>query len=904
MSTYIKGGFRDNKERLVTIEIKSPYGVKDYDLNQEASPVKIAFDSIEIEYDIDDMFETIIKKRMSLNLITEIYLGDVLFSSKSKEVTVEVKREGEVLFSGYVEPYTYSQSFANVKEEFTLNCIDDLSCLEYEYLTDHTSWKDLVSQTSNISFKEYLSIILPTSTYYDMSKKVYNKSVFESCGIAMKIFLGDSEDDIMSNEEVLDEILKYFNLHIIQQGKDLYIFDWNTIKKSDYVVFTNIFDSTQKTLNLTKKEVTRDKYNDDSTNISISDVYNQIELKCKLDTIDSLIDDPLDSDNLQYYSNYKQLWFSEYISSGEGSSAHNAYRNIVRQGYENQNTINESYDAWCRNDWYFKLAYNPQWKLMYNGRNVEEWIERDANNNPINLHRVLETMKNYRFFPMLISCGKNEDRLDRNNKSRLTSDGGVKGKITLDNYICISVNGSLDDSTEEFNRIQSDICKASGFNQTDDSCKGLLVYEGTSSGQYSPSDPETKNYLVFQGSMVLNPVRYISGWGGFPFWYANSSYRNSAPDITFKEVYDNIDNWQYTVGVTDNDDGGIYCHQFWTSQTPGSLEVSAPTKNMIYPFTDEAKAQELEYNYSAHWSDEDTYDKLPVLECELKIGDKYLVETYQGGNKQKPLYGWYTKENLPTVEGYKRSTFTLGFDPEIGKKIVGKEYEITNTVNGKVSDEKGMAVPITYNDALSGKISFKILGVVNGIWNEISRRHPTLFRSTKYYDNYKNILSHVSSIWVKNFGIQIISDNQGSDVPSNKQDLVYISDEEHGVIKKRDDLENKICTMPSTQELLERGIDTNVAENTCVNLNTNRPLDYITDLTQNEYQRPEHLYIDQYWNIYHKPRVVIETNLDDSMRSQLQMINFSIFGDTIPLKETYNLRRCEVEITTQQIQDK
>lgn len=893
MATIIRGGFKDNKERLVTIEIWSPIGMAEYNLNNEDSPIKISFDSVEIEYGIDDMFTSIIKKTMSINLVTTQYFGDVLFSDQVKQTKVTVKMDDNVLFAGYIEPYTYSQEYAHNMDEFTLNCTDELGCLEYQYIVQHSEWRNTISQEQSPSFKEYLAMMLPTNTYYDMSKTYNGASVFDSLGVSMDVFLGDSEDDLVDNEESLEKILKYFNLHIIQEGEDLYIFDWNTIKAGGNKTFVNIFDNTTKTVNLSQTTITADDYTDDSTNISISDTFNQIKLKVNLDTNDTVISDPLESEDIEYFSNYKQLWMSEYRSYGTGSSAMGAFVNIVNQGYENGNTIVESYGGWERKDWYFKLGHNPKWKLMWNGIDVNEWIEVDNNGNPVNLQRIFQAMKNYRFFPFIISCGTCEELLNRGNQSRLTDDNGVKGSIKTNDYIVISVNGNNDDSEAELQRIQTDIDRSSGYSDSTQTAAGLMVYQGNTSAQYSPVDDTTTNYLVFKGTIKLMPNIELSpvGYGG---WYFSTPAINNP---TFKQMYDYLKQDGYWPRpVYDM----YYAHQFWKTYTPGTLEQQEPTAKWLYPNVDVEAAQQLEYNYSGHWNDTDIYNKLGVVECELKIGDKYLVETYANQDKQKPLYGWYTEENLPIVEGIRKRTFSLGFDPNIGECIVGKEYPITNTVNGKISDEKGMAVAIKKSDGLSGKVSFKIVGVINQQWNEITRRHPTLFRSTKYYDNWKNVWSHVSSIWIKDFEIGIISDNGGSDVPSKKKDIVYISDQSHGTLHTKDE-EFDICTMPTTQELVERGIETNVAKNTCINLVTKTPTTSITDATQSVTDRPEKLWIDQYWNIYNTPRTIIETTLDDSCIKGMAPYYVNNFGKVIPLSIKQNLRNCEATISLQQI---
>ena len=159
----------------------------------------------------------------------------------------------------------------------------------------------------------------------------------------------------------------------------------------------------------------------------------------------------------------------------------------------------------------------------------------------------------------------------------------------------------------------------------------------------------------------------------------------------------------------------------------------------------------------------------------------------------------------------------------------------------------------------------------------------------------------MSSIWIKDFAIKVISDNKGSDVPGQKSDLVYISDMVQGVIKERKDEEFDIVTMPTTEELIKNGISTNISKNTCINISTKMPVTAVTDYTQNVSDRPERLWVDQYWNIYNKPKTIVNTVLDDSYLKNMNIYHFNLFGDTIPLSISRNLRRCEMEISLQQI---
>jgi hypothetical protein len=73
-------------------------------------------------------------------------------------------------------------------------------------------------------------------------------------------------------------------------------------------------------------------------------------------------------------------------------------------------------------------------------------------------------------------------------------------------------------------------------------------------------------------------------------------------------------------------------------------------------------------------------------------------------------------------------------------------------------DAEGTAIPITKDDALSGAVIFRILGPVNLTWDNITRRHPTWFRHTKWYTNTKFVLAHLENIIIKNFECKIYSD--------------------------------------------------------------------------------------------------------------------------------------------------
>lgn len=898
MGTFLHGIFKDKNEDVILVEINSNFGSGDITIGEENQVGEIYFsdDPIEIVTECDDLTTHIIKKTCTINLVTSIYLGNILFAGNEKSIEVEIFKNTNCIFSGYVEPYTYSQPWAYALEEITLNCIDKLCALQYEYFLDDKTWAEKKAQNNVLSFHDYMSMILPTSTYWDKSKLVSGSSVFDVAGVSMNVFLGNSQKDVWSNEQILEEILRYCNLHIIQEGRRFYIFDWNSIGAISS--WYNIYDDSLIMIDASTIAIDQYTISSDDTNLSMSDVYNQIVLKCELEEKEDVVTSPLEAEEIQAYSDVKQMFYSEYIGDGGGSWS--AFKDAVHQGYLHPENIENSSNEWYRQDWYFKWMNNPSWNIYYHGKPISDWLERDANGKYINMYRILIAMKENPFMPALLWIGKNDQKINRQRKSRLNSEGKPTGSINGKTYLAISVNGNYDNSESQLSRFDDQIYYATHSDTGE--YVGLLTFKGES-GIFSPTDDDTTNYIIFNGSIVLNPPRIEAG---------NVS-GHAAAYKTFEQVHQDVYNTPevapifgaFTEGAYEDiiDNNGNYhylAQQFWTCRNATDLEQANNKLLMIYPYSDTPKVKTMEYNYSDYGDTTDKVDKIAIFECELKIGDKYLVEI-DAGNMKKPTYQWLTLQQCPTIDGVVKKTFSLGFDPMIDDPIIGKEYELANTVNGRYSNEKGTAIPITKADALTGDIEFKILGIYNSQWNYITRRHPTLFRHTKYYDNWKNVLSYVSSIWIKDFNIKIISDNKGYDVSTQSKDLVYISDEASDYIKKKDDITFKINTMPTTDELLEIGIKTNVSNTNVVNMNTRQPLETITDVANNETDRAERLYVNEYYNMYNSPKVIVNTSLKyNSTYYFFKLYTLTGFGTLMPFKIDYRLKTAEVNLNCRQ----
>lgn len=842
---YIHGEFRDVNNVLYSVHILSDND-RTKELTIGENGLFFSGSPISIETDIDDTFQTIIRRSASINLVTDSYIGDKLFANNSRNIKVNIYKEDLCIYAGFVEPNTFSQPFANGLEEFTINTTDALTTLQYYNYGDITLKNYLKAKKGATvkTFKEMLDQMLKDIldidivngssgvVYYDLSKgiaKGKERTIFSDCSMSELYLLGDEADDVWTNEDVLEQMLQYLNLHIIQDGLDYYIFDWNSIKtrKTDWYNMTLEGDIM---LNPLVIEMTGEMHSSNDTNLSVADVYNQVSVKCSLEDQEDVITSPMDSDNLSSLYSGKQKFMTEYISEGEGKKANNAFFDMIHDRAT-------TYDACKTVDWYLQAMYNKNWNFITPSGDITD-LSEFGNNMYINQWKLPKYLKDNQLIPCLFKMGSIEKKPD-------TTDNSPTSKIDMSSYLFISINGNQDDT--EANHSPSDT--------TIQNRSGMIEYIGNSSGGvFSPTDDSTTNYLVFSGKICLMPIQKETEKYSTLLNYDKGAY------------------WHKTVPSDNNGDGRYYTRKWYNQEKP-SDEPNSYIKGALslHPWTKDKANHELKYNYTSKGDSTDKFSKLPVLECELIIGNKRLIET------DIDIYGnstfkWVEIGNEPTVDGDKITTFSLGINPKIGDMIIGDEFTIQNTISYTMNlDAEGTAIPITKDDALSGAVVFRILGPVNLTWNDITRRHKTWFRHTKWYNNTKFVLSHLENIIIKDFECKVYSD-QGLNENDEDNDLIYMSNETDKFVNKKDDTEFKFITQLSSAECVQKGIKNTVNLNAVINTNTRTPLESIYNATTNETAKPEEHYINQYYLAYSKPKLIMETDLHDTDSVSMQNI--------------------------------
>lgn len=821
--------------------------VRQLEIGDGNSGVYFTVNPVEIESCVNDTFDHLLRSQATIRLLTRDFIPD-LFCTSCMEAVVNIFKGDRCVFAGFIEPQTYSQGYNEIYDELEISCIDVLSALQYSRYRNvgglGVLYEAVKAEAGQRVFSEIVGEILNgacagiditgaggTQYYYDGSKALTADSdrygIFSQLAISELLFLGGEEDNVWYQDKVLESILKYLNLHIVQDGLQFYIFSWESVKSDSAIAWRGL--TTNASLNTAKNSISfgADNVASTDTTISIGEVYNQILLTCKVESIDSVIESPLDDNALvSPYSN-KQKYLTELSSDGEGENAYKAFFDMCHDIY------NGWYPGSVVTDWYLQVRNNPDWTFPEAGTGAD-LIDKYCRNNVT--QQVLPNLMPKTSCAAIISLGKVENKFDH-------TDNAPVSKIDMVDYLVVSVNGNgLDDEQKTY--------------PTETSLRNsapCAVYSGGTSGCiYSPSDSDTTNYIVLSGKVVLNPVMDFTG-----------DYKPlHDAEIWDKSPYPAV--WHRTVPSRTNEDGRYYTHKYYKAATPFAEPVwDQSTARGLVPFT-ETGPQQYEFRYSAIGNGTDRISKVAVLACMLIIGDRCVVETGTSGQISDFTWQKYkTREQCADDDEYYQQCFTIGFDPKIGDKLIGTEFDLQNNISFNLGiDARGIAIPVRKSDKLSGAVRFMILGPVNSMWGEVTRRHPTWFRREKWQENSVPLLAHVSSIFMKSFEVKIYSDN-GLINNTGDNDIVYMSDTRENFVNRKDDIEFEISSALTLSECRQLGVTDTVKLSTPLDLSTGYGLLTIYDHTRQKQAKAEQLYVDSYYTEYHKPRIQMVQKLDD-----------------------------------------
>ena len=854
---YIHGSFLSQQSDTITVHIVTGNDrTQTIEIGTEKADVYFSEDPAEIENEVNDTFDVLLRNSAKIRLLCGNLIKD-LFSTSCRDAVVNIYKNNTCIFAGFIEPQTLSQPYNDRWDELELNCIDALSALQYSKYKNVGAlgviYAFVKAEAAQRSFYDIASEILQGVTdgldilgnqnikfWYDGSKAVDAQTanryqVFKQLSISDLLFLGDDESDVWQQDEVLEELLKYLNLHIVQGGFNFYIFSWESVKATpDKIIWHDIVANSTKTTAQQAVTIALANVADCDTTISIGDVYNQLLLTAKVENIESVIESPLDDDLLASPYINKQKYLTEYSSDGEGVAAYNAF-------YDMTHDQKTTYGGGAITDWYVQVMRNKQWKFPMKG-NTDIDIVDYFGSEGTNQHALPDWLGQE---PGAAIMALGSVKINTAN-----DDNSPTSKVNMTNYLVVSVNGNgIDNDENKTYPSVTDIQKNIPY----------AVYTGNKAGGvFSPSDEKTTNYIVLSGKVILNPIMKQTN--------TYTLLHNKKWVVWMPEVNQDVNwVWHQTVPSRNNGDGRYYTRQYWQAETPDK-EVSwhEGADSGFYPYTGEGP-EEYEFKYSAVGDSTDKIKKVAILACMLVIGDKCVVETGTDGQTTDFVWQKYKERSeCQSDDEYYQQCFTIGFDPKIGDKLVGTEFKLQNNLDTtKGIDAEGIAIPITKGDKISGQVKFMILGPVNATWDEYTRRHPTFFRHTKWSSSSVPLLAHVSSILIKSFEVKVYSDNGLISNGNDDNDIIYMSDTKETFVNKKDDLEFKINSALTATECAQLGVSNTVKLSTPLNISTGDGVLEVYDRNGNVKAKPEQIYVDSYYTEYHKPRIVMEQKLRD-----------------------------------------
>ena len=452
---YIHGSFLSQQSDTITVHIVTGNDrTQTIEIGTEKADVYFSEDPAEIENEVNDTFDVLLRNSAKIRLLCGNLIKD-LFSTSCRDAVVNIYKNDTCIFAGFIEPQTLSQPYNDRWDELELNCIDALSALQYSKYKNVGAlgviYAFVKAEAAQRSFYDIATEILQGVTdgldilgnqnikfWYDGSKAVDAQTanryqVFKQLSISDLLFLGDDESDVWQQDEVLEELLKYLNLHIVQDGFNFYIFSWESVKATlDKIIWHDIVANSTKTTAQQAVTIALANVADCDTTISIGDVYNQLLLTAKVEDIESVIESPLDDDLLASPYINKQKYLTEYSSDGEGKTAYNAF-------YDMTHDKKTTYGGGAITDWYLQVMRNKQWTFPMNG-NTDIDIVDYFGSEGTNQHALPDWLGQA---PGAAIMALGSVKINTAN-----DDNSPTSKVNMTNYLVVSVNGNGIDNDE------------------------------------------------------------------------------------------------------------------------------------------------------------------------------------------------------------------------------------------------------------------------------------------------------------------------------------------------------------------------------------------------------------------------------------------------------------------------
>lgn len=883
----IYGRFKNYEDDTIYVEIlNGEWQGASFEVSDDTSHyVCFTDDPVTITVEDSEFDSPIITRRCTIRLTSKANIFGPLFATQSWSTQVSVVNETQqkYLFFGYVLPLTYNQDYSSEWNNIEIECVDYLGTLQNKPFL-HSDWATAVSNAEIDSFRNILMNRIFNSATGSSARvgvlgpdsviSLINSNFNLKCN--EMTLVGDKEDEHKSCAEALSTILTYLGLKICwnfsndyNHLNDYYIFDKTLFYDNNYN--TNDAGNTQcgnwkywiwgnnstSEMNYYRESNAFIRYDNDSGyvngqyDITIEEPITQMKVNVNRKDVENIIPD-IFKDNVSSNYQNRAVFLNEY----------SAYRYVFADSFiqliNNRNQtfplthVDDDDSAWTRK-WSVRVLKNEGWCIYDKmGHDIQDypmsiqsqWLAKSWGNegDPSELNPC----------PVLCDIIK-EDKRDM--KSATLALGENTTRILL-----IPINGNMDDTQAGHAPDWNDLLTANT------GC--MIKYDNPADINYSPVDEEGTNWLIFSAKLGYAPIEQTS-------YVPEGTHTTNKYETNFQEIIDGCNNtFQHkelvfftnlwgnqpthivprpciSGGYIDTQDGKRYYAQSFLYDG-----VEATTERMYVPMVEDAdtKLKMFKYNYSQLGNNNSQLiDKIPVLLCSLRIGEKYLKEEfeYKDDGIYRSKFTWTTNS---------ADTFTIGISPKKDDMIIGTMFEIQNTIEGSTGlKSKGTGVPIKKSDDLHGTVTFKIISALEPQYNSGNSKTQISFgaNDTKWGTNY--ILSYVSHIVLQSLRITVESGDNADKL--NTKDLCYMSDTNTHYIKNEKEVTFDLCSALTTQEAAELNVENGIFTNSVYDWN-DEPCTWIYEYDGTQ-SKAEEAFIHKWYDVLTGIRKVYRLTIPD-----------------------------------------
>lgn len=860
---YIHGQFINAEGQTISLAIVTRGDrTAEAEIGTDEAGLRFDGDSpVTISAEARSVTDHLLRHTATIRLLALRYSGHLFFQERCTDAVVNIWRGGECLFAGFIDPQAYSQPYNDVEDSVELNCIDVLAALSLvPYVATDSKAAYAAARTAAAirPMADVLADVLGrlstgldlaagrgVAVVHDLSRTdadatatpgTAGSGTFRGLAVSELLFMGDDETGVWSCADVVEEMVRFADMHIVQQGLTFYIYAWDTVAQGGQTPGTLRWysldgDATTRT-SPRQTVISDDLAADTDTQLSLEQTYARLELTCRLKTLDKLVDSPLEADALTSPYSAPQKYVSELWCWGEGADALNGFYDITHDAAAT------SYDSAGQRDWYVWVKQHPRWTFPVFGDETLDHVALYCNGG-LRPQQELPNMLRTHIGAAIMATGSQEDNYNTLNSRRRTPN------VSLTDCLIVSVNGN-----ESLANPKPD---ADWLRQS----APVAVYNGAvACCVLSPADAATTNYIVFSGKVQLT--------GNMPMTAPWAELNAKTPALQFRLAYG---------GKTVKDTAGdnrYYTRRQWKAPTPAA--TPHPDTDTPYGLILDNKGAACQLEYSTARAD--SVDKLPLLSCMLIVGSKCLVEKGTTGTPADFVWQDYKERSQCGSDAeYLAQSFTLGIDPKPGDWIIGTDFDLADNVDISMGiDASGTAIPIRSTDRLAGKLKFMVLGPYETQWDPILSTRQSPWQDIAVLTGISRPMAHVGSIVLKNFEVSVISDNAHV-AGLDGDDLVYMTPGSQQPADVKDDLEFCLTSALTAADRALLGVaevlSLSTVQSTATGLGTTALKDRITGDTA----KAEQLYLDHCHRLLSTPHITLEQTLRDKADGAVSLFN-------------------------------